>query len=199
MIRIINELLEIKTGVQFLKDTTGEAKICCMFQQLIVEDLQTGIRYYKDYSEHDTWIILKSIIRKYNIKNLAELFELLAFNTELKFSIEEFNSKKEFNPFFNPLTGNLKIKSKNGIFTKSQVKKILQHKDTKVILKALTTDDYLYDSFIEKKAKIDNLEVLEDVYSYFDGATTFKDGIFSIFTAGMSRLIEITNKNIIIA
>lgn len=123
MIKIINELLEIKTGVQYLKDTTGEAKICCMFQQIAIEDLQTGIRYYKDCPEHDTWIILKSIIRKYNIKNLAELFELLAFNIELKFSVEEFNSKKEFNPFFNPLTRNLKIKSKNGIFTKAQVKK----------------------------------------------------------------------------
>lgn len=194
---IIKNLLEAGKGVQYIKDSTGEARISCMFQQIIVEDLKTGMGYWKNVDEHTTYPEFRKIVRDNNITTLAELYEHMAFK-ERNISFEEFNPKKEFNPFFNELTGELKIKTKNGIFTKTQVKKILQHKDTKIIIKNSSSDDYLYDLEHSKK-EADRLEVLDQVYRCFDAATNFENGSFGLFVAGMSVLYEVTNKNIKVA
>ena len=196
MTRILSNLLEATTGVQYYKDSTGEAKISCMHKQIFVEDLKTGMRYWKDTDDSTTWAEFRHIVRINKINTLAELYEFLAFTA--KYNFEEFSPKKEFNPFFKVLKGELKIKAKNGHFNKTQVKKILQHQDTRVILKASATDDYLYDNAKDNKP-VDNFQVLEAVFNYFDASTTFENGRFGLFVAGMSTLYEVTNKNIILA
>lgn len=194
MITIINNIGEIKSmGEYYIQEGDKQLRIDCKVELVRIYDITAGVVYRKVVKDWDSTPSFREVARKVN--NCRELVEYLAFQSDFEF---EEMKRKIFNPFFKELTGELKIKSKNGIFTKAQVKKILKHKDTKVIRECKYTDDYAYDAQVnyEEGVVVDKLSMLEEVDSYFNSACTFKNGEFSVFTGGMSTITKIINKNI---
>ena len=115
--------------------------------------------------------------------------------------MKKFVKSDVFNPFIKTLSGKLEIKSKNGRFTKAQVKKILCHEDTEVTIERVYTDDYAWDNGVNfQRQKMSRIDMLEEVFKYFHHATTFKNEsrTFGVYTGGYSTLTEIKNKNIVL-
>lgn len=195
MITVINNINEIKgMGEYYIQEGDKQLRIDCKAELIRVYDLSAGMVYRKSIKEWNSFPSFREVARK--VTNCSELVEYLAFQSDFEF--REMDKNEIFNPFFKELEGELKIKSKNGRFTKAQVKKILKHKDTKVVRECKYTDDYAYDAQVkyEEGVVIDKLSTMEEVDSYFDSACEFKNGEFSIFTAGMSTITKIINKNI---
>lgn len=203
MIKFINNLKNVEMGEQFLQDNTGkikiECKVNCIGEIIKVYDFETGIEYFKQLDkETPAHYEFRFYVKENNINNVYELIDFLA-SIKSGFTFEEFDKKKEFNPFIKLLDGELKIKSKDGHFNKAQVKKILCHKDTEVIIKQSLSDDYLYDSTNNyfKGVKVENIDALEDVTKYFKASCSKYDGkSFDIFVAGYSTIYTIKNNHI---
>lgn len=198
MIRIITDLKEIEMGEQYFKDETGKLRIDCKVNLIRIWDLNSQTVYSKEYDKYNTSPIVLKILANENIKTVIELIEYLISKTDFK--VREFSKTETLNPFFKELEGELKIKSKTGHFTKTQVEKILKHKDTVIIREYVHTDDYAYDSArnFEKDNHISRLDMLEEVRQFFNRASIFKEGKFSVSTAGHSQSSKIINPNIII-
>lgn len=83
----------------------------------------------------------------------------------------------------------IKISKKNVRLTKTQVKKILTHKDTEVIIDSKYSDDYAYDYAMNyfKNVKTSRLSALYDVFSYFNSAFIEKDNIVTLIVVGHSK------------
>lgn len=198
MTRIINSLKEVQMGDNYIKEENKELKIECKRELLRVYDLSSGMVYIKVLDgELNTTLVIKSILKEAG-KTVMELIEHLAFKSD--FRIREIYKNEVFNPFFKELEGELKIKSKTGHFTKTQVEKILKHKDTKVIRKNVYTDDYVHDAENNYKAgvEVSRLDMLQEVKEYFHTACEFENGEFTVFTVNYSKSTRIINPNIIV-
>ncbi len=198
MIRIINSLKEVQMGDNYIKEGNKELKIECKRELLKVYDLSSGMAYVKVLDgELDTALVLQNIIEEAG-KTVIELVEYLAFKSNFK--IREIYKNEVFNPFFKELEGELKIKSKSGHFTKTQVEKILKHKDTVIIRKNVYTDDYAHDAENNYKTgvEVSRLDMLQEVKEYFHKACEFENGEFTVFTVGYSKSTRIINPNITI-
>ena len=198
MIRIINSLKEIEMGEQYLKEGNKELKINCKVEFIQIYDLTAGMVYSEEVNNWDTAVIFNRIIENKNIQTAEELVEYLAFKSD--FRIREIYKNEVFNPFFKELEGELKIKSKSGHFTKTQVEKILKHKDTTIIRDYAYTDDYAYDAYMNfnKGTEISRLDMLEEVRQFFSRALTYENGEFTLLTVGHSKSAKVINPNITI-
>lgn len=195
MVEIIEKLEDIKKmGEYYIQEKDKQLKIECKVQSIRIYDITARMIYLKEVKDRDSIQTFKEISKKVN--NCKELIEHIAFKSN--FNFREMNKNEIFNPFFKELEGELQIKSKTGRFTKTQVEKILKHKDTKVIREQKCTDDYAYDAKVnfEKGTVVDKLSMLEEVYRSFNSACEFENGEFSIFTVGNSTITKIINKNI---
>lgn len=195
MITIINNINEIKRmGEYYIQEGDKQLRIDCKVELVRIYDITAGVVYRKVVKDWDSTPSFREVARK--VTNCRELVEYLAFQSDFEF--REMDRNEIFNPFFKELEGELKIKSKTGRFTKAQVKKILKHKDTVIVRDAVYTDDYAYDAQynFQNGVAIDNLTMLEEVETYFDGSTTFRGGEFKIYTYGNSNVTLIKNKNI---
>lgn len=197
MINIITNL-EIRMGEQYFKDETGSLRIDCKVGLIRVWDLNSNMVYSKEYDKYDTSPIVLKILAKGNIKTAIELIEYLISKTDFK--MREFSKVEILNPFFKELEGELKIKSKAGYFTKTQVEKILKHKDTRIIRDYAYTDDYAYDAYMNfnKGTEISRLDMLEEVRQSFSRALTYENGEFTLLTVGHSKSAKVINPNITI-
>lgn len=197
MTRIINSLKEIEMGDNYIKEEKKELKIECKRELLRVYDLSSKVVYTKTFDENNTALVLKNILKEAG-ETAVELIEYLAFKSDFK--IREIYKNEVFNPFFKELEGELKIKSKTGYFTKTQVEKILKHKDTKIIRNNVYTDDYAYDAENNYKTgvEVSRLDMLDEVRQFFHGTCGFENGKFTVFTVGLTHSTEIINPNIVI-
>lgn len=198
MINIINNL-EIRMGEQYFQDETGKLRIDCKVDLIRIWDLNSQMVFSKQYyDEYNTSPIVLKILVKGNIKTAIELINYLIAKTDFK--MREFSKTEILNPFFKELERELKIKSKTGCFTKTQVEKILKHKDTVIIREYAHTDDYSYDAErnFETDVHISRLDMLEEGRQSFNGTLTYKNGEFSVLTAGHSQSSKIINPNITI-
>lgn len=147
-----------------------------------LDDIKSGVYYYQDntgkieiccyvYDLRITDLENLVVYTKTNILNPVEL---------LKTYIDD-----------------LKVKSDK--LTKTQIKKILSHKDTEVVISSKYSDDYAYDNEMNffKGVKVSRLSALYDVFSYFDYACREKDNTVTLIVAGYSKTFDIKNKNLV--
>lgn len=208
MTKIINNFEEIRNtdyGHTYMKDATGEIRMTFLSgsQRVEVIDLKNGVKYSINLNSDipSKYFFYKDIILGNELENITELLEYLDIVADYK---DEINKAKIMNPFFKPLSGKLEIKSKNGKLTKTQIKKVLQHKDTKVIRQDVYTDDYFHDAQMNYQSGIvlDNLDFLDEIINYFYACHTelkeLQHGEITVFTVGYSHTTKIYNKNIVV-
>ena len=197
--RFINSFKEIQLGDNLLKDDTGKINVCCYSLGLKIIDYNNLKYYYRKNSKNENSLIaFNNILESLEIKEVKSLLKLLSENNE--FTSYEFQKNSEFNPFIKEkeIEGKLQIKIKKGRVTKAQIKKILSHKETNVVIKSKYSDDYAYDYAMDyfKGVKISRLDVLYDVFSYFDYAVKEKDDSITLTVAGNSKTMIVTNKSL---
>ena len=102
---------------------------------------------------------------------LAEDFEtveeFISKIREFKY-FREYPCKAYFNPFYKEGSGKIELKRKNNKFTKTQLKKLLKHVDSKVITEYEYSDDYLTDAELNfrNNAEIERNKFLQKICEY---------------------------------
>lgn len=194
----IKNLEEVKWGNTYYKDDTGKIEIDCFEGALKIIDYENLISYYRTLKDETSFTTFKNILEENSIKNVSDLIKFLSTNEE--YTQYTFEKNKVFNPFIKDIKGKLEIKisKKNGSLTKTQVKKILNHRDTEVIISSIFTDDYAYDYAMNyfENVKTSRLSALYDVFSYFNSAFIEKDNTLTLIVAGHSKTMTLKNKNL---
>lgn len=194
----IENLEKVKHGVTYYKDKTGTLEIACFEGSLKITDYENLISYYRTLKDETSLTIFKNILEENSIKNVSDLIKFLSTNE--KYTQYTFEKNKVFNPFIKDIKGKLEIKisKKNGSLTKPQVKKILNHRDTEVIISSIFTDDYAYDYAMNyfENIRTSRLSALYDVFSYFNSAFIEKDNTVTLIVAGHSKTMTLKNKNL---
>ena len=192
----IKSLNDVKSGVYYYQDNTGKIEICCYVYDLRITDLENLVVYTKTNILNPVEL-LKTYIDGLKVKDVKSLIKVLSSDDSFKsYTIEK---KYTFNPFIKELDGKLEIKVKSNKLTKTQIKKILSHKDTEVVISSKYSDDYAYDNEMNffKGVKVSRLSALYDVFSYFDYAYREKDNSISLCVAGYSKIFDVKNKNLV--
>lgn len=194
----IKSLENIKHGATYYQDNTGKIEIGCYELGLKITDYENLVYYYKKANNETSLTLFKNILEENPIKSINELMKFLSTNEE--YTKYTFEKNKVFNPFIKEIQGKLEIKisKKNGRLTKTQVKKILTHKDTEVIIDSKYSDDYAYDYAMNyfKNVKTSRLSALYDVFSYFNSAFIEKDNTVTLIVVGHSKTMILKNKNL---
>ena len=192
----IKSLDDIKNGVYYYQDNTGKIEICCYVYDLRITDLENLIIYGKTNIENPVKT-LKNILDNLSTKDVKSLIDVLSNDDSINSHTVE--KKYTFNPFIKEIDGKLEIKVKSDKLTKPQIKKILSHKDTEVVISSKYSDDYAYDNEMNffRGVKVSRLSVLYDVFSYFDYACREKDNTVTLIVAGYSKTFDIKNKNLV--
>ena len=192
----IKSLDDIKSGVYYYQDNTGKIEICCYVYDLRITDLENLIIYGKTNIENPVKT-LKNILDNLSTKDVKSLIDVLSKDDSINSHTIE--KKYTFNPFIKEIDGKLEIKVKSDKLTKTQIKKILSHKDTEVVISSKYSDDYAYDNEMNffRGVKVSRLSALYDVFSYFDYACREKDNTVTLIVAGYSKTFDIKNKNLV--
>ena len=192
----IKSLNDVKSGVYYYQDNTGKIEICCYVYDLRITDFENFVVYTKTNILNPVEL-LKTYIDGLKIKDVKSLIDVLSKDDSINSHTIE--KKYTFNPFIKELDGKLEIKIKSDKLTKPQIKKILSHKDTEVIIASKYSDDYAYDNEMNffRGVKVSRLSALYDVFSYFDCAYKEKDNSVSLVVAGYSKTLDIRNKNLV--
>lgn len=192
----IKSLDDIKSGVYYYQDNTGKIEICCYVYDLRITDLENLIIYGKTNIENP-FKTLKNILDNLSTKDVKSLIDVLS--NDDSFNSHTVEKKYTFNPFIKEIDGKLEIKVKSDKLTKPQIKKILSHKDTEVVISSKYSDDYAYDNEMNffRGVKVSRLSALYDVFSYFDYACREKDNTVTLIVAGYSKTFDIKNKNLV--
>lgn len=192
----IKSLDDIKNGVYYYQDNTGKIEICCYVYDLRITDLENLIIYGKTNIENPVKT-LKNILDNLSTKDVKSLIDVLSNDDSINSHTVE--KKYTFNPFIKEIDGKLEIKVKSDKLTKPQIKKILSHKDTEVVISSKYSDDYAYDNEMNffRGVKVSRLSALYDVFSYFDYACREKDNTVTLIVAGYSKTFDIKNKNLV--
>lgn len=192
----IKSLDDIKNGVYYYQDNTGKIEICCYVYDLRITDLENLIIYGKTNIENPVKT-LKNILDNLSTKDVKSLIDVLSKDDSINSHTIE--KKYTFNPFIKEIDGKLEIKVKSDKLTKPQIKKILSHKDTEVVISSKYSDDYAYDNEMNffRGVKVSRLSALYDVFSYFDYACREKDNTVTLIVAGYSKTFDIKNKNLV--
>ena len=179
---------------------------------LLTEDnTNYEVRVYKNYMEiQDYTNNVFYCLNTSHLININELYKIVSDIKEWK-TVKEFveiiksfkyfstyENKEKYNPFYKKLTGTLKIKLKNGIFiTKPNLKKILQHSDTKVITKYYYTDDYSYDNHVNfgEGREVFKESILKDVCESNVFSGSYDGSEINVYNSWSSYKIE--NPNVI--
>ena len=136
----IKSLNDVKSGIYYYQDNTDKIEIYCYLYELRITDFENLVSYSKTNILNPVEL-LKTYIDSLKVKNVKSLIEVLS-----KFNSHTIEKKSTFNPFIKEIDGKLEIKIKNDKITKPQIKKILSHKDTEVIISSKYSDDYAYDN-----------------------------------------------------
>lgn len=194
----IKSLENVKHGATYYQDNTGKIEIGCHELGLKITDYENLTYYYRKVNNEPSLTLFKNILEENPIKNISDLIKVLSTNEE--YTQYSFEKNKVFNPFIKEIQGKLEVKlsKKSGRLTKPQVKKILTHKDTEVIIDSKYSDDYAYDYAMDyfKNVKTSRLSALYDVFSYFNCAFKEKDNTVSLIVAGHSTTMILKNKNL---
>lgn len=192
----IKSLNDVKNGVYYYQDNTGKIEICCYVYDIKITDLE-NLTVYGKTNIQDPVKFLKNILDNLNIKDVKSLIDVFS-NTDDFYSYP-LRKNEVFNPFIKEIEGKLEIKIKKNKLTKPQIKKILSHKDTEVIISSKYSDDYAYDYEMNffQGVKVSRLSALYDVFSYFDYACREKDNTVTLIVAGYSKTLDIKNKNLV--
>ncbi len=194
----IKSLENVKHGATYYQDNTGKIEIGCYELGLKITDYENLTYYYRKVNNETSLTLFKNILEENPIKNISDLIKVLSTNEE--YTQYSFEKNKVFNPFIKEIQGKLEVKlsKKSGRLTKPQVKKILTHKDTEVIIDSKYSDDYAYDYAMDyfKNVKTSRLSALYDVFSYFNCAFKEKDNTVSLIVAGHSTTMILKNKNL---
>lgn len=194
----IKSLENVKHGATYYQDNTGKIEIGCYELGLKITDYENLTYYYRKVNNETSLTLFKNILEENPIKNISDLIKVLSTNEE--YTQYSFEKNKVFNPFIKEIQGKLEVKlsKKSGRLTKPQVKKILTHKDTEVIIDSKYPDDYAYDYAMDyfKNVKTSRLSALYDVFSYFNCAFKEKDNTVSLIVAGHSKTMILKNKNL---
>ncbi|MSS61458.1 hypothetical protein [Fusobacterium sp. FSA-380-WT-2B] len=194
----IKSLENVKHGATYYQDNTGKIEIGCYELGLKITDYENLTYYYRKVNNETSLTLFKNILEENPIKNISDLIKVLSTNEE--YTQYSFEKNKVFNPFIKEIQGKLEVKlsKKSGRLTKPQVKKILTHKDTEVIIDSKYSDDYAYDYAMDyfKNVKTSRLSALYDVFSYFNCAFKEKDNTVSLIVAGHSTTMVLKNKNL---
>lgn len=194
----IKSLENAKHGATYYQDNTGKIEIGCYELGLKITDYDNSVYYYRKVNNETSLTLFKNILEENPIKNVSDLIKVLSTNEEyIQYTFEK---NKVFNPFIEEIEGKLEVKlsKKNGRLTKPQVKKILTHKDTEVIIDSRYSDDYAYDYAMNyfKDVKVSRLSAMYDVFSYFNCAFKEKYNTVSLIVAGHSTTMTLKNKNL---
>ena len=192
----IKSLNDAKNGVYYQQDNTGKIEICCYVYDIKITDLENLIVYGKTNIQNSVKF-LKNILDNLSIKDVKSLIDVFSNNDD--FYSYPLRKNEVFNPFIKEIEGKLEIKIKKNKLTKPQIKKILSHKDTEVIISSKYSDDYAYDYEMNffQGVKVSRLSALYDVFSYFDYACREKDNTVTLVVAGYSKTLDIKNKNLV--
>ena len=192
----IKSLDDIKSGVYYYQDNTGKIEICCYVYDLRITDLENLVVYTKTNILNPVEL-LKTYIDGLKVKDVKSLIDVLSKDDSINSHTIE--KKYTFNPFIKEIDGKLEIKVKSDKLTKPQIKKILSHKDTEVVISSKYSDDYAYDNEMNffRGVKVSRLSALYDVFSYFDYACREKDNTVTLIVAGYSKTFDIKNKNLV--
>lgn len=194
----INSLDNANYGSTYYQDNTGKIEICCYESSLKITDFENLTHYCKSIKFESSLTLFKNIIKGNNINDVKSLINYLANNEE--FTSYTFEKSRVFNPFIKNIKGKLEIKllKKGNRLTKTQIKKILTHEDSEVVIRSAYTDDYAYDYAMNyfENVKISRLEALDSVFSYFNYASKEKDNSITLVVAGHSKTLIIKNKNL---
>lgn len=192
----IKSLNDVKSGIYYYQDNTGKIEICCYLYDLRITDFENLVSYSKTNILNPVEL-LKTYIDSLKVKDVKSLIDVLSKDDS--FNSHTIEKKSTFNPFIKELKGKLEIKIKSDKLTKPQIKKILSHKDTEVIIASKYSDDYAYDNEMNffRGVKISRLSALYDVFSYFDCAYKEKDNSVSLVVAGYSKTFDIRNRNLV--
>lgn len=192
----IKSLNDVKNGVYYYQDNTGKIEICCYIYDIKITDLENLIVYGKTNIQNSVKF-LKNILDNLSIKDVKSLIDVFSNNDD--FYSYPLRKNEVFNPFIKEIEGKLEIKIKKNKLTKPQIKKILSHKDTEVIISSKYSDDYAYDYEMNffQGVKVSRLSALYDVSSYFDYACREKDNTVTLIVAGYSKTLDIKNKNLV--
>ena len=192
----IKSLNDVKNGVYYYQDNTGKIEICCYVYDIKITGLENLIVYGKTNIQNSVKF-LKNILDNLSIKDVKSLIDVFSNNDD--FYSYPLRKNEVFNPFIKEIEGKLEIKIKKNKLTKPQIKKILSHKDTEVIISSKYSDDYAYDYEMNfsQGVKVSRLSALYDVFSYFDYACREKDNTVTLAVAGYSKTLDIKNKNLV--
>lgn len=192
----IKSLNDVKNGVYYYQDNTGKIEICCYVYDIKITDLE-NLTVYGKTNIQDPVKFLKNILNNLSIKDVKSLIDVFSNNDD--FYSYPLRKNEVFNPFIKEIEGKLEIKIKKNKLTKPQIKKILSHKDTEVIISSKYSDDYAYDYEMNffQGVKVSRLSALYDVFSYFDYACREKDNTVTLIVAGYSKTLDIKNKNLV--
>lgn len=185
---------EMASNTYFLEEDNKQYQIQLFHGAVQIQDYTNNLETYFRFGDNIPFFELLRTATKIKKWDTVEEFLNIVKGFE---GFSQYESKPKFNPFYKELTGPLKIKAKDGVLTKAQLKKVLKHRDTEVIYKYYLTDDYRADASenFRKNEKKSRNGFLKEVCEYGNYFITLKDGVIEAYNNWESY--RITNKNLI--
>lgn len=136
------ELLE-KENHFIISEESGNYEITIWDDSVNIQNHSNNKRYFYELdTDHFVIGFMELVELAENPETVEEFIEGIR---KLKY-FREYSHKAKFNPFYKELKGKIELKTKEDRLSKAQLKKLLKHVNSKVVIKYEFSDDYLTDA-----------------------------------------------------
>lgn len=158
------ELLE-KENHFIISEESGNYEIKIWDDSVNVQNHSTNMRYFYELDTDHFVIGFMELVEL--AENPATVEEFIEGIRKLKY-FKEYTHKAKFNPFYKELKGKIELKTKEDRLSKAQLKKLLKHVNSKVVIKYEFSDDYLTDASMNfmEGVELHRNEFLERICEY---------------------------------
>ena len=136
------ELLE-KENHFIISEKNGNYEIKIWDDSVNIQNHSTNMRYFYELDTNHFVIGFMELVELAGDPTTVE--EFIEGIRKLKY-FKEYPHKSKFNPFYKELKGKIELKTKEDRLSKAQLKKLLKHVNSKVVIKYEFSDDYLTDA-----------------------------------------------------
>ena len=158
------ELLE-KENNFLISEENGNYEIKIWDDSVNIQNHSTNVRYFYELDTNHFVIGFMELVELAGDPTTVE--EFIEGIKKLKY-FREYTHKAKFNPFYKELKGKIELKTKEDRLSKAQLKKLLKHVNSKVVIKYEFSDDYLTDASMNFRegVEIHRNEFLERICEY---------------------------------